>query len=351
MEQAIYLYLKAIKEMNPIYLMAVTPEEELPALEAWIQEMFEQDKFVRWQIGKHAYIGNAANATYYGPAEWLTFREKMIENPWFVWDGSRMTSGWIYNLCGDESKGTAKTELYVKDSEGTSFVNWDLELLYENGWKVRRLSEEVYPETRWQENPEPMLVAEGTSGDWSVTAMGYNEARFNALFSSNSGWQVYQGSVPKMKEKEEAAEYPKQFDMQYKHKRVYAVYEGEAPLEGKLINIAVRSFTEAGNGLSWAELPIETLKEQEVYNAHDALGEAKRWSGDNSPDLEEIGSADYSSSDGKAWKSINGSTIENGEKILISGGGGGYDSWDKTDELHFIIWIYYDGECVEVIRQ
>lgn len=322
-EEALYLYLKAIKEMNPIYLMAVAPEEELPKLEAWIWEMFQQDKFIRWQIGNHAYIGNAANATYYGPAEWLTFREEMIENPWFVWDGSRMTSCWIYNLRGHETSGSATVELYVKDSENTSFVNWDLELLYENGWKVRRLSEEVYPETRWQENPEPLLMAEGTSGDWSVTAMGYNEARFYSLFSSNSGWQVYQGSVPKMKEKEEAAEYPKQFDMQYKHHRVYATYEGEEALEGKSVNIAFRSFTEE-----------EFTQETEA-----------------SPDLEKVDSANYSSSDGKAWRSIDGNTVENGEKILISGGGGGYDGWDDTEELHFIVWIYYDGECVEVIRQ
>ncbi len=357
MEEALYLYLKSMKEMNPIYLMAVAPKEELPKLEAWIWEMFEQDKFVRWQIGNKSYIGNAANATYYGPVEWLIVGEEIIENPWFVWDGNRMTACWIYNLQGNEKSGTATTELYIKDLDTTSFVNWDLEFLYEDGWKVSRLSEEVYPETRWQENPEPMVKAEAAGGDWSVIAMGYNEAHFNSLFSSSSGWRTYQGSAPTVKECEEAAEYPKQFDMQFKSKSVYAVYQGDTPLNGKQINIAFRSYTEeefmqeAGSGMSLAELPIETLMEQEAYYVRDALGEAKRWSGDNSPDLEEIDSADYSSSDGKAWRSIDGSTIENGERIHISGGGGGYDSWLGTEKMHFIAWIYYDGECVEVIRQ
>ncbi|MBR3762555.1 MAG: hypothetical protein IKK59_07410 [Lachnospiraceae bacterium] len=356
-EQALYLYLKAMKEMNPIYLMAVAPKEELPALEEWIWEMFSQDKFVRWIIRDKSYIGNAANADYYSPAEWLNFREEILENPWFVYDGNYMTDCRIYNLCGDGKRGTATAELSVKEQGGTSFVNWVLELLYQEGWKVKRILEEVHTESRWQEEPKPMIMAEGTSGDWSVQALGYNEARFFSLFQSNFGWQIYQGSIPTVKEKEEMAEYPKQFDMQYKNTYVYAVYQGDEQLDGKKINIAFHSFTEeefiqdAGSGMSWAELPLETLMEQEVYLARDALGEAKKWSGDNSPDLEEIGSVNYSSSDGKAWRAIDGNAIENDKRILISGGGGGYDGWDGTEKLHFIAWIYYDGVCVEVIRQ
>ena len=313
-EQALYLYLKAMKEMNPIYLMAVTPKEEVPALEAWILEMFRQDKFVRWVIRDKSYIGNAANADYYSPAEWINFREEILENPWFVYDGNYMTDCRIYNLCGDGKRGTATAELSVKEQGDTSFINWGLEIIYQEGWKVRRLSEEVHAESRWQEEPEPMIVAEGSSGDWSIQALGYNEARFFSLFQSNFGWQTYQGDIPTVKQKEENAEYPKQFDMQYKNKYVYVVYQGDEPLTGKQINIAFSSNTE------------------EEF-------------------IPESGSANYSSSDGKAWRAIDGSAIENGKKILVSGGGGGYDGWDRTEELHFIARIYYDGVCVEVIRQ
>ena len=327
MEQAIYIYLKAMKEMNPIYLMAVTPEEELPELEAWIHEMFEQDKFVRWMINGESYIGNAENATSYSPAEWLTFDEEIIENPWFVWDGNRMISCWIYNLHGDETKGTATAELYVKNSEMTSFVNWELELLHEDGWKVRRLGEKVTAQSEWQEEPESMIQAEGASGNWLITAVGYNEANFNSLFASSSGFRWYQGSIPTMKESEESAEYPKQFDMQYKNLRVHAIYQGEEPLEDTQIDIVFKSYTEE----EW----------KAVTDDAPALREY--------PPESEGGI--YSSSNGEGQRYINGKTINPGEKILVTGGGGGYDGWEGMEELHFIAWIYYDGKCVEVIKQ
>ena len=333
-EQAVYLYLKAMKEMNPIYLIAVTPEEELPELEAWIWEMFEQDKFVRWMINGKNYIGNTQNAVYYGATEWMNFREACIENPWFIRNGYTMEDGWIYNLQGDGTKGTATVELYVKEDGETSFVDWGLELVYENGWKVRRVSEEVAAKSLWYESPEPMVEAEAEGSDWRIEAIGYNEAKFYSVFDTNSGWLVYQGNLPTVKEYEEAAEYPQSFDMQYKSSYIYAVYQGEESLEGKEINIVFESYTEeefteaAGHGESMADLSTEELLMQAVYD------------GEN-----------YSSSNGSGERSIDGAKVVNGEKILLTGGGTGPDSWEEKEVFHFIAWIYYDGECVEVIKQ
>ena len=59
----------------------------------------------------------------------------------------------------------------------------------------------------------------------------------------------------------------------------------------------------------------------------------------------------YSSSNGSGERSIDGAKVVNGEKILLTGGGTGPDSWEEKEVFHFIAWIYYDGECVEVIKQ
>ena len=333
-EQAIYLYLKAMKEMNPIYLISVTRENELPKLEAWIWEMFEQDKFVRWMINGRYYIGNASNAMYSGPTEWMNFKEAGIENPWYVWNGYTILDGWIYNLQGDNEKGTATVELRVQEAGETIFIDWDLELVQENGWKVRRVGEEVFSESQWKNNPQPMVEEEGAGSDWKILAAGYNEARFYSLFQTNSGWQVYSGSVPTVKEKEENAKYPQDFDMQYKNCHAYAVYQGEKDLDGKNVNIVFKLYTEEeftkkqDNGTSLEDISEETLLMQALYDG-----------------------GEYSSSDGLGGRNIAGAKINKGEKILITGGGSGPDGWKGDEELHFIAWIYYDGECAEVIKQ
>lgn len=344
-EEALYLYMKAMIEMNPLYLLPVVPKEEAAFLEEWIYEMFQQDRFIRWQVDGKSYVGNAEDAFYTDTVSWINFREKMIVNPWFVWDGNRMTDCWIYNFHGDETGGSATAELYIREPEnGVSFVNWDLELLYENGWKVKRLGEEVFQESAWQSEQEPMLWAEAEGKAWLITAFGYNEANFNSLCHTNTGWRVYQGKVPTLREKEEAAEYPKQFDMQYKNTRVFATYKGDEPLENTRISLVCQMYDTAEEVALAAEEPA-------VKDVEAALREAKEWSGDISTEPQEVTSGGFSSSSGEGSRYLSGKNIEKGDKILVTGGGGGYDGWLGTEELHFVVWIYYDGECVEVIKQ
>ena len=76
---------------------------------------------------------------------WINFYQA-IENPWFVWNGKHMTDCWIYNFQGDEVSGSATAELYVLEDK-VLYVNWELELLYEDGWKVKRLGEDVFKES------------------------------------------------------------------------------------------------------------------------------------------------------------------------------------------------------------
>ena len=310
-EEALYLYMKSMIEMNPIYLLSVVPKEEAAVLEEWIYEMFRRDRFIRWQVNGKSYIGNAEDAYYVDTVYWINFY-KAIENPWFVWNGKHMTDCWIYNLHGDEMSGSATAELYIMEfgSENpVSFVNWELELLYEDGWKVKRLGEDVFKESAWQSDQEPMIMTEAEGEDWLITAFGYNEANFNSLCLTNTSFQVYQGKVP-LREYEEAAEYPQQFDIQYKNTNVFATYQGEEALEDTRLKIVCQMYDSA-----------EEMASVVAY------------------------------SDGADVRYINRESIEKGDKILVTGGGGGYDGWIGTEELHFIVWIYYDDECVEVIKK
>lgn len=333
-EEAIYLYLKAMKEMNPIYLLAVTPNAELPELEAWIWDMFEQDKFVRWVIGRKSYIGNSQKATYYSAAEWLNFQTDIIENPWYVWDGSSMLEGWIYNAQGDEKSGSAAVELYVYKDGAHAYVNWDLELLYEDGWKVKRVGEEVFHKSQWMEEPQPMLRTEEIGEEWKVIATGYNEAKFYSLFDTYSGWRVYDGDIPTMEEYEKSAEYPEQFNWSGKNQEICVVYQGEESLEGKSVHILAESYSEAKfnekmkNGYSLAEMTSEDLKLQAIYDEKN-----------------------YISSSGNRGRFLDGKVIKKGEEIEFTNSVSGSDVWEYGENMHFIVWIYYDGECVEVIKE
>ena len=91
--------------------------------------------------------------------------------------------------------------------------------------------------------------------------------------------------------------------------------------------------------------------EPEVKNMEEAWQEAREWSGDTSTELQEITEGGFASSSGEGVRYTNRERVEKGDKILLTGGGGGYDGWLGTEELHFVVWIYYDGECVEVIKK
>ena len=147
-----------------------------------------------------------------------------------------------------------------------------------------------------------------------------------------------------MRELEEAAEYPQQFDIQYKNTRVFATYQGEETLENTRISLVCQMYDSA-------EEVALIATENEVKDMEEAWREAREWSGDMSEEPQEITDGSYSSSSGEGSRYLNGKNVEKGDKILITGGGGGYDGWLGTEELHFVVWIYYDGECVEVIKK
>ena len=320
-EEAIYLYLKAIRGMNPIYLIPVMPKEDLPQYEDWIYEMARQEKFIQWHTDGKVYLGAKEDSLMQNIPEWLHLYEEIVENPWFVHEGRYMTGCNIYNLTGDSSRGSARVEVVMKNGGSTSYISWGLELLYEDGWKVKRISENIYPEPQ---TPAYLVQASAANDDWLIEVGGWNEGFFSSVFPQTAGLTYYTGSVPTLREREENAEYPKEFEMCYKHVQVNATYLGEEPLDGK-------------------QLVFETQISEKLLPMR---------SDEEAPDIKiEAENMMYASSDGSSRKSIPGTQIKQGESILLNGYGEGYSSWSSTEEIHFVVRIYYDGKCVGVIRQ
>ena len=356
-EEAIYLYLKALKDMNPVYLMAVMPEEEIPIYEEWIINMYRSDRFI------HSSDGTVVQK------HWINYNWEMKEhsdfsqNPWFTQNGDRMRFCNIYGLKWEESNGTAVARITIDepDKENDTFLWWELQLMKEDGWKVRRMKEYVGEDAY---APQPVIAASGQSGDWMVYVEGQNEASFSSIFQSNSGWQFYSNG---QRSTEETQEYPKQFEMIYKMKELYVTYLGDEPLYDTTVEVILKSFTqEEYEEMADAGLPLEQFASQKnslpelvaygVLEARPLWQELARMSGDEAMDEaetmdEHIAGGYISSSTGAAYRRYDGSKLESGQKMLLSGGGTGYASWKETDTLHFIAWIYYNGECVEVIVQ
>ena len=366
-EEAIYLYLKALKDMNPVYLMAVMPEEEIPIYEEWIINMYRSDRFI------HSSDGTVVEK------HWINYNWEMKEhsdfsqNPWFTKNGDRMRFCNIYGLKWEESEGTAVAKLTIDepDEEDDTFLWWELQLIKEDGWKVRRAREYVGEDAY---APQPVIAASGQSGDWMVCVEGRNEASFSSIFQSNTGWQFYSNG---QRPTEETIEYPKQFEMIYKVKELYVTYLGDEPLYDTTVEVILKSFTqEEYEELADEGLPLEqfaskkySLQELVAYGVLETKSswqELARMSGDKVMDEamtvdehnvggmtvdEHIAGGYISSSTGAAYSRYDGSKLESGRKMLLSGGGTGYASWEETDTLHFIAWIYYNGECVEVIVQ
>lgn len=328
-EEAIYLYLKAMRGMNPIYLIPVMPKEDLPAYEEWMYEMYRQEKLIQWHDNGKVYLGASEDSLMQEIPAWL-FYEEILENPWFVRKGMYMTGCNIFNLQGDENRGSATAEVILKNGKEFSYISWELELLYEDGWKVRRISEDIFTEPQ---TPKYLVEASTVCGDWLIEAGGWNEGYFSSVFPQTVGLQYHVGSVPTLREREETAEYPQEFEMCYKYMRINATYLGEKPLNAEQVVFETRIYNEE----DWIEM-YEKVGVGE--NAEDAL-DVKFF---------EAGTT-YSSSDGSSRKSMEGEAVKPGEPILLNGYGGGYSSWNGTEEIHFIVRIYYDGKCVEVIKQ
>jgi len=350
-EEALYLYLRALKGENPVYLMAVIPQEEIAAYENWVFEAFENDQFVRYHEGPVV------------EDDWINSNVEIAENPWFTQSGFYMEGCRIYNLYKEDVRAKADILLDMHSDSGKGQVLWKVELLLEDGWKVKRLSEMVMEADaalsgRAEEQIRPLIQAIGERGDWKVVVEGRNEGDFASLF-----WQptfVITSGMPKEEE------YRTQFDMQYKRTDAYVTYLGEEQSEVKEMSVAFKRYTEEEyaqlsiSGKRPEEYTLEEVIEKELGVSVKSRQELMKESGQEAILKEAaepgdvgdiISGGSFTSSSGISYRKLEEGTITKGECWRILGTGSGYDEWTGREEIHFAAWIFIDGKCVEVIRR
>ncbi|MBQ8231236.1 MAG: M56 family metallopeptidase [Lachnospiraceae bacterium] len=335
-EEAAYLYLKAMKDMNPMYLMAVLPKEEIPALEEWIRNTYRAEGFYHDEKGKLM------------QENWIYYKE-ILPNPWFIQDGNRMVTCFFYNMVADENRGSAVAEVVFKyDGEETSFW-WDLEFIKEDGWKVRRLDEKEITDPK-EMAPALLSVSEEKNG-WMVEVEARNEGSFMAVFVQ-SGWNFVPSTVTGGITESQVVDYPSQFEDSIKWRYAYLSYQGEKSLEDSMINVLIRMYDEEELKQN-PELANTELHEgkQLTKEELDILSGNTVIVGKKQEEMVAELKNRYSSSDGYSYHTFDGAELANGKRKLIDGSGGGYDSWNGDEKLHFTAWIYCDGECVEVIQK
>lgn len=227
-EEAIYLYLRAMRYGNPLYLMAVTPESEQAEYEEWIRQA--------WRAGE---LVTGKKSSIYNGEGWIDYPLEE-PNPWFYEDGDSMNGFRIHNLMLDrEGEGTATVQVWLPYSE--EYLLWKLVLKQEKGWKVSLLSQEKTEAENFYFQ-EPLFTESRAGENWMVTLEGRNEADFLSHFSENSGLFSF------MEQTAAVEEYPQSFDMSYKYCSAYVTYLGEEPLDGHKIRVVIETRGENAYG-------------------------------------------------------------------------------------------------------
>lgn len=306
-EEAVYLFLRACEEENAAYRMALMPEEEISKYEEFVMEWFRRQEHTTWveqarEMGCPAYFAGA---------------------------GSRMENYRIYNLRHDGSTGSATVSAVPYGKRGECFVEWELELKKENGWKVWLESESELISGEYI--PEPLLEGVVRLGDFEVELSGYNEGVFDMLGMVRAVQAFDQGGG------EETKEWPEAFSMEYRNKCVMITYLGEEPLEGRKIRVALTETENSAQNLyqGWA------MKE----SAPDGMTEEEDGEGAY------ISSYGYSDSDGNGNIVFDGRKLMTGEPLQVYRAGTGFSQsghcWQEGDRIRTYVWIYVDDELVE----
>lgn len=301
-EEAVYLFLRACRESNLIYRMAVMPEDEVSRYEEFTRKWFENGEALVW-----ADLNAGAAEAYpsYLPEK----------------TGPIVRGFGIYNLQYDEEKGSAAVCAELRrQPEGESFVEWKLALVKEDGWKVW-LTDETEERTG-EYRPEPLLYGCERLGDFLVEVSCYNEGYFLQLGDESGQGFFIQWSSGKTVEDS----FPTSFSMEYKCQSVYATYLGEESLEGHIVKAVILNTGD--------EFDARALE----------AGEFAVQSGSASSSV-------YGDSDGNGFLIFDGEEWMTREPKLLSGGGTGFSEsgwgWKAEETARTLVQIYIDGTLVE----
>ena len=368
--QAIYLFLRGAMERNLFYRMAVMPKEHVEGFEEFAKICLESGLVHEEDYGSVETWDPEAYSPYY---------------PLEMHELERFT---VYNLQYNETFGQAT--VLAESEDWVGYVEWKLELIYEDGWKVWLAGESEkcneYEDGIYK--PEPILYGNAMLGDFHVEILAFNEGQFSSLDHRNA--LPYFGYNTPTEES-----FPLFYSMEYQNKRLYLTYMGEEDLTGKQVRVETAASLEELNEVSLSQnikdamiriLEDAHLRSEEegdkliLEDAQNLVNEVRLKLASEEltlADLEEIGkllgvseqiysekmveseSIDWSdylyssstSSDGRSYHTYDGEELMTGKSKLLNGGGGGYDEpgygWSLEDVIGSYIRIYIDGELVQ----
>lgn len=330
-QEAVCLFLRACEKNSPIDRMAVMPEKEIPQYREFVGRWFGSQEAFTW-----AELSAGEEETYpaYFPAE-----------------TGRMLNYRVYNLVYDRETGKATVCVTPHRQRGQIRLEWELELTYEDGWKVW-LSEE----TRTEEGeyiPEPLFGGSAELGNFHIELSAYNEGVFRQFETAGTGLFLHQNSAAV----EEGC--PEYFSMEYKCKRVTMSYLGEDSLEGRMIKVVVNELWDGDAGRNQEDIAGEQKiawcnpednKEVDPAGYREELA-AMAGEGGEEPDAATVESYGQYDSDGNGMALFDGGELTGGVPRLICGGGNGYSQpgycWKEGDRIGVYVQVYIDGELAE----
>lgn len=349
-QQAIYLFLRAAKERNLFYRMAVMPLEHVEGYENFAKIC----------------LSGAEKGDYGSVETW----EEEAYSPYFP---RQMFGGLeafrIYNLQHDETSGSATVYVALGSEDSKeAYAEWKLQLIKENGWKVWIEEETDKPEGEYE--PEALIYGSTQLGDFKAEVLAYNEGVFSSLNQQTVGITYHNDYA-------EEETFPEFFSMEVKSTAVYVSYTGGEDLTGHKVRIETASSKEEIENVSLManlmytaenllieaqakaeETGDEALVEEAKMQAEEIMTLAgKIASGEelNEGEMQSSWSSftyeSSSSSDGSGYNSYDGVKLMDGERKLLTGGGSGYSEpgygWSAEDQISAYVKIYIDGELVE----
>lgn len=293
-EEALYLYLAAMRSGNPLYLMAVMPEDARLDYESWMLE------------------GYAGGRLSQASGNWM---HEWEENAYFPQMPFSLTDFTVYNLSVENpDHGTATVLVNGRTDESRL---WELEILREEGWRIRRRQDEKIDMKSFEE--PALFAAIGQGGDFRVEVKFWNEGVFDALNAGFYAWDQSAASAGLGMSGGSAKEspFPQEFSMEYKMSASYLVYTGDEDLSGSRVGVVILE---------------EGIEEADCEAQFRAAQGSMSVAGEGS---------------GAAWCNISGEELMNGKRVTVSGGGSGPDRWTETESAPRRVWVFVDGVCAE----
>jgi len=326
-EEAVYLFLRAVKEKNLLYRMAV-----LPAEQAADYEQFAKENCIRGTDFISAQLPD------YG-------REEGAYSPYFPRENESFSGFEVYNLQYDEEDGSGEAEVCAYlgrgSSDETEYVTWRLGLKKEEGWKAVL---EAESERKTGEYHAPaLLIGTARLGDFLVEIEGFQFGYFAGLEAPAAGTLVWRNTAD-----EGEKDFPDSFTMEYKIEQLWVSYQGEEALEGKrLLLLGVGEPEE----MRREEHELGAFHAESLQELHKRAAELAGLENMDDPEMESGGG---SVGDGSGWRVLGREELKRlqaGEPVLIFGGGNGSPErgmgWKPDDVLYAYVQIWIDDKLEE----